>query len=236
MKQFYRKFYYAILFTTVLLYGLGNVSAQTAAPTPTPQVSGDLKPVDDNQDVAPDKLKGVPPIAAGYKSDDKKLPELGRVGVDMLSQRPLGLREAIVKALENNKDIEVSRKDVKIAEYDLLASEGNFSARITGNTYYERASLPNVSIFNRNPATTNTSLVADIGYQGFVKDFGTSYSFTFKNRRSTTDNPVSVLSPQFDSSFEFKVVQPLFRGRRSDDARRGIELSRQNLSITDKQF
>lgn len=238
MKRFDQKIFHAILFAAFVLFNFSEIRAQDTVPTPTPTppVSGDLKPVNDSQDVQPEELKGVPAIATGYESADKKLPELGRVGVDMLAQRPLRLREAIVAALENNKDIEVSRKDVKIAEFDLLASEGNFSPRISGSTYFERASVPNVSIFNRNPATTNTSLVADIGYQGFVRDFGTEYSFTFKNRRSTTDNPVSILSPQFDSSFEFKIVQPLFRGRKFDDGRRGIEIAKQNLSITDKQF
>ncbi|MEZ5345928.1 MAG: TolC family protein [Pyrinomonadaceae bacterium] len=238
MNRFDQRFLYAILLIAFAFFSIGETRAQDSVPvpSPTPVDAADPMPVDDSQDVSPEKLAGVPSIAPDYESTDKKLPELGRVGVNMLAQRPLGLREAIVKALENNKDIEVSRKDVKIAEFDLSASEGFFSPRITGNTFYERASVPNVSIFINNPATTNTALVADIGYQGFVKNFGTAYSFTFSNRRSTTDSPVSILSPQFNSSFEFKIVQPLFRGRKYDDGRRNIELAKQNLSITDKQF
>ena len=93
-----------------------NSLAQDATPTPPPAV-------DDKQNVKPENLQGVPPIAPQYQSNDKNLPDLGRVGVDMLEQKSLSLREAIAKALENNKDIEVSRKNVKAAEFDLQAAD-----------------------------------------------------------------------------------------------------------------
>ena len=57
----------------------------------------------------PDKLQGVPAIAPNYSSNDRALPDLGRVGVDMTDQRSLTLNDAITLALENNKDIEVTR-------------------------------------------------------------------------------------------------------------------------------
>jgi len=41
---------------------------------------------------------------------------------DTNEQQPMTLREAIALALTNNKDIEVARDNVKIAEYDLLSS------------------------------------------------------------------------------------------------------------------
>ena len=61
----------------------------------------------------------MPAIAPEFHPAQKPLPELGRVGVDMDRQRPLSLREALALALENNKDIEVARHNVKIAEFDL---------------------------------------------------------------------------------------------------------------------
>ena len=78
------------------------------------------------------------------------MPDLGRVGVDMMQQRPLSLKEAIVLALENNKDIEVSRQNVRIAEFDFQAANGFYEPRLTGQTYFERATTPNVSIFSNN--------------------------------------------------------------------------------------
>ena len=82
-----------------------SVDAQEAAgPSPTP---------------SPTVLElQVPAIAHDFQPAQKPLPELGRVGVDMERQRPLSLREALALALENNKDIEVGRHNVKDCELD----------------------------------------------------------------------------------------------------------------------
>lgn len=212
------------LFALIALVVLLGVTTPGQTPSVTPER------------VKAEELEGVPDVATGYEPDAKALPDLGRVGVDLTQQVPLSAREAIVKALENNKDIEISRKDVKIAEFELGASYLPFSPVIAGSSYFEREAAPTVSIFNSSPTTTNKSLVGEIGFQGRVRDFGTTYSATFRNRKLTTDNPLSILSPQFDSSIEFRINQPLFRGRKGDESRRVIELAKQNLSLSDKQF
>ncbi len=74
--------------------------------------------------------------------------------MDMMQQKSLSLKEAITLALENNKDIEVSRQNVRLAEFDLTAGEGFYEPRFSGNTQYERATIPNVSIFSTNKTTT----------------------------------------------------------------------------------
>ncbi|NNE99310.1 MAG: TolC family protein [Pyrinomonadaceae bacterium] len=236
MKQFDRKILYAILTAVFVLFSFGDSKAQNTAPTPTPLVKDDLKPVKDKQDVRPEKLKGVPPIARGYESKDRDLPDLGRVGVDMMSQKPLALREAIVKALENNIDIEVTRQDVKIAEFDLKAAGGSYEPRITGQTFYERATTPNISIFSSNQTTTSDSLVGNIRYEASIKEFGTKYYAEVDNQRLGTNNTISILSPQNNTSFTVGIVQPLMRGRKNDNQRRLIEIARKNLSLTDTQF
>lgn len=202
----------------------GALAANAQTPTPTPA------------EPQPEKLEGVPEVAPGYNAEDAQLPDLGRVGVDMLSQKPLALQDAIVRALDNNKDIEVSRKDVSIAEFDYKASKGFFTPTLTGTAYYERVKAPNVSVFSPQLNTTSKSVNADLVYKDYIPRFGTVFTATFKNRKLSSNNPLSVLSPQYDSSFQFQVTQPLFRGRKSDDARRNIEIAKKNLTITDKQF
>jgi HAE1 family hydrophobic/amphiphilic exporter-1 len=213
----------------------GEARAQDATPTPTPTPTAENS-VDDKQNVEPENLQGVPKIAPQFESDDKSLPDLGRVGVDMLQQKPLSLKEAITLALENNKDIEVSRQNVRIAEFDLRAANGFYEPRFTGQTFYERATTPNVSIFSTNPTTTNNSIVGNAGLQGYIKKFGTVFSATANSQRLTTDNPISILSPQNNTSVTFSVTQPLFRGRSFDQPRRTIEIAKRNLSLTDTQF
>ena len=102
-KQFIQRVsYISFLLVTVTLFG--EVKAQDTTPTPTPTPTS-TPIVQDKQNVPPEKLQGVPPIAPKYQSDDRSLPDLGRVGVDMTQQKPLTLRESIALALENNKDI-----------------------------------------------------------------------------------------------------------------------------------
>ncbi len=239
MKQFNQKKSYAILlFLTFVPLSFGEIKAQDATPkpTPTPQVKEELKTVKDTQEVQPEKLEGVPKIASDYESKDRSLPDLGRVGVDMMSQKSISLKEAIVKGLENNIDIEVTRKNVKIAEFDLKALDGFYEPQFSGQTFYERATTPNISIFSTNRTTTNNSIVGNARYQGFIRDFGSIYFAEVNNQRLTTTNPISILSPQNNTSLTFGITQPLSRGRKFDNQRRIVEIAKRNLSLTDTQF
>jgi hypothetical protein len=117
----HKRFSY-ILVLILSVSGWSVVKAQEAKSTPTPVPAptvekvttpeNPLPKIDDAQNVQPENLQGVPNVAPNYQSNDKTLPELGRVGVDMMNQKPLTLREAITLALENNKDIEVTRQNV----------------------------------------------------------------------------------------------------------------------------
>jgi HAE1 family hydrophobic/amphiphilic exporter-1 len=210
----HRYFFNATLFVLVL-------AASSLAQTPTP---------------LPESIKGVPAIAPNYRSDDRTLPELGRVGVDMMQQRTLTLREAIELALENNRDIEVSRKTSRIAEFDLASARGIYQPRLAGQVYYDRTTTPNVSIFSSNQKTTNGTLLGNAALTVPTRENGTVFSGFFNNQRVTTDNPISILSPQYNSSLGFSVTQPLFRGRRFDQTRRTIEIAKRNILLTDTQF
>ncbi len=205
------------------------VAASAQTPTPTPAVQ-------DTQNVQPEKLAGVPQVAPDYRQDDRSLPDLGRVGVDMLRQRPLTVKEAIALALENNKDIEVSRQNVRVAEFDLRGATGFYEPRLTGQTYLERSKTPNVSIFSTNSTTDNDSDVGYVGIGGALRGAGTTYSVSVSTQRVTTNNPISILSPQNNTSLNLSLTQPLWRGRGFDQSRRVIEIAKRNLSLTDTQF
>lgn len=225
------------LILAVLLFGFGAVRAQDATPTPTPSPTPAATPiVTDKQNVQPENLQGVPAIAPNYQNNDLSLPDLGRVGVDMTQQKTLTLRDAITMALENNKDIEVTRENVRGAEFDLQAARGVYETRFTGQTYFEHATVPNVSIFSTQTKIKQNSFVGNAGLQGYIPKFGTILSSTINNQRVGSDNSITVLSPQYNSSLVFSVTQPILRGRTFDQNRRQIEISKRNLSLTDTQF
>ena len=208
-----------ILLLALLITYAAGVRAQN--PTPTPF---------DKQTVAPEDLKGIPSIAPDFQSNVRDLPDLGRVGVDMTQQRPVTLREIIELALENNRDIEVSRKNIDVAKFDLLATRGFFQPRLFGQAYYDRTITPNVSIFSSNQKFDQNTILGTATVQSFVPKYGTTMNTFINNQRVYNDNSIGVLSPQLNASIGFNLTQPLFRGRKIDQSRRTIARSQSETS------
>jgi HAE1 family hydrophobic/amphiphilic exporter-1 len=140
--------------------------------------------------------------------------------------------------LENNTEIETSKKDVEIAEFNLRAADGIYDPNIFSDSFYERRTTPTASTIGGavNGAVTQSSLVGSAGVTGFSRFQGGSYNATFSSSRTNTSNLNSTLNPQFPSSLTFSYTQPILRGRRFDVRRLNIEIAKKNLSLTDEQF
>jgi outer membrane protein len=209
------------VFALLLLLCSLTVTAQT--PLPTPAASQELQ---------------VPAIAPDFNPTQKALPELTRIGVDMERQRPLSLREALALALENNKDIEVSRHNVKIAEFDLTAARGAYDPRLISSAYSERIENP-ISNFlsgGSNGSVTQSDYTATARLEALAPKFGGNYHLDFSSIRLTTNNQFTGLNPQYPTALTLSYTQPLMRGLRFDNSRRLIEIGKKNLSLTDAQF
>ena len=83
-----KRFLYLYIFLVLSLLTAIEAWSQTSTPMPA----------------APEQI-AVPAVAPNYRSDERALPDLGRVGIDPAEQRALTLRDAIELALENNRDI-----------------------------------------------------------------------------------------------------------------------------------
>jgi HAE1 family hydrophobic/amphiphilic exporter-1 len=180
----------------------------------------------------------VPAIAPDYRGQQKPLPELNRVGIDMAKQHPLSIREALSLALENNKDIEVARENVRLAEFDLLGARGVYDPRITTQAFYERIESPISSFLSggQNGSIIQSDYTGTARMEGLAPKFGGSYHFDFSSIRLTSNNSFTALNPQYPSALTFSYSQPLVRGLKFDNARRLIEIGKKNLSLTDAQF
>jgi outer membrane protein TolC len=180
----------------------------------------------------------VPPIAPNYRADKAPVPELGRVGVDMDQQQPLTLREALKMALDNNKDIEVARENVKLAEFDLLGAHGAYDPRLSSQSYYERVKTPSSSFLSggENGAVTTSDYTGTLRLEGLSPKGGGSYRLDFSSVRSVTNNQFAALNPQYPTALTFTFTQPLLRGFRVDNSRRLIQIAKKNLSLSDTQF
>ncbi len=210
----------------VLLLGLTSSLAWAQEPTPNP---------------SPDVVEGLsqtPAIAPDYRADKTGLPELGRVGVDLMNQKPLSLREALTIALENNRDIEISRKNVKLAEFDLQAAHGGYDPRLFYQSYYERVETPVTNVFGGagQVSTTQTTINNVLRLEGLAPRYGGNYRVEGTAPRVSTNNPFTFLNPLYQTSLTFNFTQPLLRGKGFDQTRRNIEVTKKNLSLTDVQF
>lgn len=219
----------------------------TQAPTqpgaPGGQVQSPAGPTAPGRESVPaaapaDTTLNVPQVAPGFEARQGPFPALERVGVDMGEQRALSVREAIELALSNNKDIEVARENVRAAEFDLTAARGVYDPRFTTNSYYERTETPAASFLSGTStgSVTQSGVFSTSSVQGLTPKFGGGYRVDFVNNRITTDNIFSALNPQYPTSLTFNYTQPLLRGLRFDANRRGIEIAKRNLSLTDAQF
>jgi HAE1 family hydrophobic/amphiphilic exporter-1 len=179
------------------------------------------------------------PVAqADSRAQQRPLPELGRVGVDTNRHRPLSLRDAISMALQNNKDIEVARDRVKIAEFDLLGARGSYDPRFSTTAFYERVESPISSFLSggSNGSTTTTDYTGTARLEGLSPKLGGSYRIDFSSLRLSTNNLFAALNPSYPTALTFTYTQPLIRGLKFDNSRRQVEIAKKNLSLTDAQF
>lgn len=118
--------------------------AQAVSPQPpTPTVLQPQQQVVTPSNASAESSLAVPPVASDYRATlGATLPVLERVGVNMAEQRPLALREAIELALQNGKDIEVARTNVRAAEFDLTAARGAYDPRLNTSTFTNETKRP----------------------------------------------------------------------------------------------
>jgi outer membrane protein TolC len=190
--------------------------------------------------VAPAELpQEPPPISPNYEAPQRPLPSAERIGVNVADQLPLTLNDAIRMALKNSNDIDESRIDVQIAEFNLKAARGVYDPLFSSESYYERATTPTSSTLGgagASGAVTQTDLTGSGRLGGFSPWGGGSYEADFSSTRLTTTNQNVRLNPQFPTALTLTYTQPLLRGFRFDINRRNIEIAKKNLSMSDAQF
>jgi HAE1 family hydrophobic/amphiphilic exporter-1 len=167
-----------------------------------------------------------------------KTPTADRVGISASKSVTLTLADAIMMGLENNRDIEVERLNVRLNELDVRAARGAYDPVLETSFYYDRRNTPVASLLgggeNGRLKTTEmtgaTSLVQQLPWQG------ASAQVTLDHNRTTSQNLFYSLNPQYLTSLTFDFVQPLFRNRQIDEPRRQIMIAKKQLDLSDSQF
>ncbi len=174
-----------------------------------------------------------------------------RVGVNPNQLLYLSLHDAILKALENNNQIQIERMSVHSSDRNLLAARGAYDILFGFDTTGTTATRPSTSSFTTgadNPAFTNRQLTYNLSVQQLLPTGG-SWRFQIQNTRQTTDqvfvsrflgiesrDSAVAFNPSFVSTVQFELRQPLFRSFRMDQTRRQIEIAKRALDLSDSQF
>jgi HAE1 family hydrophobic/amphiphilic exporter-1 len=159
-----------------------------------------------------------------------------RIGV--LTEKELTLQDALAMALANNKDIDSSRIDVEKAMNNVSGAKGYYDPRVGAVPSFQKNVTPVASTLGGSVTgkVISRNFVADPQFSGSLPWFGTSYQTDFSSSRTSTDNSFAQLNPQYPTSLNFSITQPLFRNLHYDDNRHRLEVAKKSVTLTDEQF
>ena len=175
--------------------------------------------------------------AAAWAQDSVPAPDQ-RVGVDNTKLVRLTLRETILMALENNREIEIERLNVQMNEFDYRASQGFYDPALMTSLFYDRRNIPiaNPLAGGANAGLLTDNLTGSATISQRLREQGGLLQASYSNDRATTQNVFNILNPQFTSTLNLTFTQPLLKNRTIDPGRRQIKLARKRLDISDSQF
>lgn len=111
----------------------------------------------------------------------------------------------------------------------------SFDPIISGTLQLDKDSAESVSVFSPVPVVDQNTYTLNFGYaQGFA--WGTSINAGFNNTHVTTNNPTSLLTPEINSGFQFRVTQNLLQGFGALPNLRFVRIAKNNREISDVAF
>ena len=170
-------------------------------------------------------------------SSAAQTPAAPRVGVDESRPLALALFDAVKMALEQNREIEVERINVRQAEYDLFAARGATDISLGASSFYEHKNVPVGSVLAGGPngSLTTKSLNYDFTAQQLLPT-GAQWLAGFTNSRGDSNSVFASLNPQYTTALNIQIRQPVLRNFSIDDARRRIRIASRALDLSDSQF
>jgi outer membrane protein len=111
----------------------------------------------------------------------------------------------------------------------------SFDPALTGTLQLDKNDTESVSLISPVPILAQNTYTANFGYtQGF--EWGGALTGTFNNTHLTTNNPISLLTPQLGSTFQFRFTQNLLQGFGFLPNTRFIRIAKNNREISDVAF
>jgi outer membrane protein len=111
----------------------------------------------------------------------------------------------------------------------------SFDPIVTSTLQLDKNDTESTSVFSPVPVVGQNTYTANFAYtQGF--QWGTALSVGFNNSHVTTNNPTSLLTPDVNANFQFRITQNLLQGFGSLPNLRFIRIAKNNREISDVAF
>jgi outer membrane protein TolC len=153
---------------------------------------------------------------------------------------PMSLSEALTKALENNLDLAVAKKDPEVAWNDLLFQEAAFDPLFQAGLSYgqskseaQPAFVLGAAIYV-SPSTTSEELFA--GISGRL-NFGATYEARLTSGKRDSDPAfLNAYNPSYDSALTLLFNLPLLRGFGKEVNEVNVLIAEKNLDISHQEL
>ncbi|MDR4509636.1 MAG: TolC family protein [Candidatus Brocadiaceae bacterium] len=155
----------------------------------------------------------------------------------------ISLAESIVYALRNNFDIEISRLDTQVKDFDITVEKSAFDPVLNLSGSIDNSEVPTANILTTG--LEETTVITPFTHEGKTADAiiqsklmtGANVSMEYNVFKSFIDpSPFTLLNPSYSSFIEVKLTQPLLKGGGLFYNRSPIFIARNNKKISFAQF
>ena len=148
------------------------------------------------------------------------------------------LDEVIRKVLDNDRDLEVARIAAQEAVFNVNGAKGYYDPILGLNAYRVKSVTPVASLIggSSDGKLTQKELYADPEVNGNLPWLGGSYALDFSSARQSSDSTFITLNPQFPTSLNLNLTQPLWRVLRFDENRYRLQVARKNVLLSNEQL
>jgi outer membrane protein len=152
----------------------------------------------------------------------------------------LGLRDAVILALENDSDIQIQETSIEARKFALLGVWSPFDPNLQSNLNINRYSSPGYSQLQGIGVSANATLnsLTQGGQINYIQTFttGTAVNVGLSSSKSSTNSSFYFFNPYFSTSLNLQFTQPLLRnaGRFAQTA--PIKIARRSLAQSRATF
>jgi outer membrane protein TolC len=152
----------------------------------------------------------------------------------------LGLRDAILLALENNSNVQIDETQVEAQKFNLLGQFSPFDPIVQSGLYINRSSSPAYSELQGVGLTASSALnsLTQTGTLSYAQTFapGTSILASISSTKSSVNNSYYYFNPNFGSQLSFTITQPLLKGAGRFANTAQIRIARRSLAQSRSAF